>query len=221
MNKPLAVAAVALSLTGGLVLTACGGSGDSASDKITGAPTATSATASPSSSPTAGALPTGAPEIRLPADVRVEIEEPGAGADEATGEAIRDLEYAIRALQDGFAQGSGTVPSMLHAYGMQSGLYWSKQIQQYKDAGKAITGTDRYYNIDMRIIDGKSALAHYCEDQRKSYSKDLKTGKINVTTPSDKDFYRFTVSLGFDPKTRVWKIDRQNWTQGDKSCITG
>lgn len=215
--KPLAAAALAVA--GAVALTACGGSGGGGGDKISDAPT-TSATSAPATTASAAPTPSGAPAINLPADVKVEITDPGPGKDAATTKAIADLEYALKALQDGFAQGSGEVPSMLYAYGQQPGLYWSKQIQQFKDAGKTITGTDRFYNIKVQVTDGKSAHANYCEDQRKSYSKNVKTGKVNVTTPSTKDFYRFTVSLGLDSASGVWKINQETWTQGDKGCIT-
>lgn len=215
--KPLAV--TALALAGALVLTACGSSNGSASDKITGAPSATSS-ASPSATATTAAA-AGAPTIALPADVHVEITDPGTGKDAATSKAIADLKYAITALQDGFAQQSGEVPSMLYSYGMQPGLYWSKQIAAFKAADKTITGTDRFYAIDVQLKDSKSAVAYYCEDQRKSYSKNVKTEKINVTAPSDDDFYRFTLSLGLDAKSGFWKIAAETWQQGDKSCVTG
>lgn len=213
-------ATAACAVVGTLTLTACGGSGDSGGDKISTAGTAPpSATASPSTTAPATAPP-GAPAVKLPADLKVEITDPPAGQDAAAQKAIGDLKYALMALQDGFAQQNGQTPGMLHAYGMQPGLYWSKQIHQFKDADRTVTGTDRFYNIDMKVTDGKSAVAHYCEDQRKEYSKNVKTGKISVTTPSDKDFYRFTLSMGLDAASGVWKIQQENWTQGDKSCVT-
>jgi hypothetical protein len=225
MNKSLAaVSALTLTATALLTATACSGSGgsdDSASDKITDVASSPSASVTPSGSESASTAPAGAPAIKLPADVQVEIEDPaGSAKDAATAKADGDLKYALVALQDGFTQGSGEVPSMKYAYGMQPGLYWSKQIKQFKDAGKTITGLDRFYDIDLRVTSRTSALAHYCEDQRKSFSKNVKTGHVNTTTPSDKDFYRFTVTLALDSTSGVWKVNRQNWTQGDKSCIT-
>jgi hypothetical protein len=217
--KPLA--ATALALAGALALTACGGSNDSAGDKITGAPSApASVSAAASATATTAATPAGAPAITLPGDVHVDITDPGAGKDAATDKAIADLKYAITALQDGFAQQSGEVPSMLYSYGTQPGLYWSKQIAEFKAADKTITGTDRFYAIDVQLKDSKSAVAYYCEDQRKSYSKNVKTEKINVTTPSNDDFYRFTLSLGLDAKSGAWKIEAETWKQGDTSCVT-
>jgi hypothetical protein len=220
MNRSHAGAAaltLTFTVTALLTVTACGGSHDSANDKISDHPSSSA----PATPPTTPATPTGAPVIKLPADVQVAIEGPTKSAKDAvTLKAIGDLNYAIMALQDGFAQGSGQVPSMLYAYGTRPGLYWSKQIKQFKDAGKTITGFDRFYNIDMRLVNGTSALAHYCEDQRKSFSKNVATDKVSTTTPSDKDFYRFTVTLARDAKSGFWKMERQNWTQGDKSCVT-
>lgn len=221
MNKPLSVTTIALTLTAGLALTACGGSGDSGGDKITGAPTATSASPSPSGSPTgAPARPAGAPEIRLPADVQVEIEEPGAGVDAATDKAVGDLEYAIRALRDGYAQGSGTVPSMLHSYGMQAGLYWSKLIKEFSDQGKTIMGVYRYYDIKVTPTSATSSTATYCEDQRQAYAKVRKTGVVLRTTPSRDDFFLNTVQLVKDAQG-VWKVNNVVWKKGDASCVRG
>jgi hypothetical protein len=215
--KPLAVAALALA--GALALTACGGSNGSASDKITGSPSATSATSSTSPSATATtAAAAGAPTITLPADVHVEITDPGAGKDAATTAAVAGLKYAILALRDGYAQGSGEVPSMLHAYGTQAGLYWSKLIKEFSDQGKTTTGTYGYYDLNVTLTNATSGSATYCEDQRLAYAKVRKTGEVLRTSPSNDDFFLNTVQLSKDAQG-VWKVNNVVWEKGNASCV--
>jgi hypothetical protein len=211
--KPLA--ATALLMAGALALTACGGSNDSAGDKITGVPSTPAAT---SASATATVSPAGAPAITLPADVKVEIADPGPAKDAATTAAVAGVKYAILALRDGYAQGNGEVPSMLHAYGTQAGLYWSKLIKDFSDQGKTITGTYSYYDLKVTLTNPTSGSATYCEDQRLAYAKVRKTGEVLRTTPSNDDFFLNTVQLGKDAHG-VWKVDNVVWEKGKASCV--
>lgn len=213
-SRATSLSAAALVAAGAIALTACGGSGGSGGDKITDAPSTTSTAATPTTAPPTTAAPAGAPQIKLPADVKVEITDP-SGAD--SDPAVAGLKYAILALRDGYAQGSGTVPSMLHSYGMQAGLYWSKLISQFKGEGKTITGTYRYYDLKVTRTSATSRAATYCEDQRQAYAKVIKTGKVLRTTPSKDDFFLNTVQLVEDKG--VWKVNNVVWTKGDPSCV--
>ncbi|MEU1627015.1 hypothetical protein ABZ746_17180 [Streptomyces sp. NPDC020096] len=211
MSRSTLPIAIAMTTAAVVVLTACGsGSSPKPSDKIAGADSGSPSASSPT------ALK-GAPEIKLPSDVKVEIEDP-TSKDATTSTAIADLKYAILALRDGFAQGNGQADSMVHAYAMDAGIYWAKRIQKIKAEDKTITGTYRYYDLDVSLNGKDTAAAHYCEDQRQAFSKDIKTGKVFRTTPSNNDFYRFTVFLTKNA-SGTWQVARESWTQGDKSCI--
>ncbi|GAA1894756.1 hypothetical protein GCM10009753_24570 [Streptantibioticus ferralitis] len=205
--------AVALSTAAALLLSACGGGSPSKpSGKIAGAQSNSPTAASPSS-----AAPKGAPEIKLPSDVKVEIEDPSG--DPATAEPSADLQYAIRALREGYAQGNGQVPSMLYAYGPDAGIYWSQLIKKFRDQDKTITGTYRYYSMKVKLTSGSTAAGSYCEDQRQAFAKDIKTGKVYKTTPSNDDFFLNTVKLTKDQG--VWKVAEASWKKGDSSCVRG
>lgn len=223
MNKPLAAAttSAAFGLAAVLTLTACGGSDDSASDKITDTPsTSAPATTPPTSAPATTEAPAGAPEIKLPADVHVEITDPSAtGEDAATKKAVGDLKYAITALLDGTAQGRGDVPSMTYSYTGSAGAYWSQRITAVRKAGQTITGTYRYYRLDAQAS-GAGMLSHYCEDQSKAFGKDLKTNKVKRNVPSEKSYLYYTVNLIKDAGG-TWQVAQVNWTKGAKECLNG
>ena len=214
--KPLAAAALAVA--GAVALTACGGSGGGGGDKISDAPT-TSATSAPATTASAAPTPSGAPAINLPADVKVEITDPGPGKDAATTKAIADLEYAIKALLDGTAQGDGSAASMRYAYTGQAGAYWAQRIAAVKQSGQTITGTYRYYRIDAQAS-GQGIQAHYCEDQSKAFGKDVKTGKVNRNAPSVKSYLYYTVGM-FKDTAGTWQVSQVNWTKGAHQCLNG
>ncbi len=206
--------AIALAPAAALLLTACGSTTPKPSTTIPGANSASPS--APSSSPPPS-TPAGAPRITLPSDVRVQIEGPDT-ADAGTEGAVAGLRYAILALRDGFAQDNGQVPSMLHSYALNAGVFWAKRIQTAKSEGRTITGTYRYYDFSVHLNGPDTAGANFCEDQRQAFSKDIKTGKVYRTTPSNGDFYRFTAQLAKD-SSGTWKISQESWVQGDKSCI--
>lgn len=207
-------AAVALAPAAALLLTACGSTTPKASSSITGANDGSAASASPSPS---AAAPAGAPAITLPSDVTVDIVSPAPG-DATVNAAVADLEYAIRALQYGYSRGSGQVAPMRYAYGQDAGIYWSKLIKRYRDDGNTLTGTDRFYDLKVTPTGATTASGTYCENQRDSFAKNIKTGKIDRTEPSDDDFFLNSVKLA---KTQgVWKVSEVSWKRGDRSCVT-
>lgn len=205
--------AIALAPAAALLLTACGAGTATKTSPITGAAPASSAPASPTPATT---TPPGAPRITLPADVTVQITDP-APTNAATNSAVSGLKYAILALRDGFSQDNGQAASMLRSYALNAGVFWAKRIQTSKNEGRTITGTYRYYDLSVHLNSADTAGATFCEDQRQAFSKNIKTGKVYRTTPSNSDFYRFTAHL--TKKSGAWQISDESWVQGDKSCI--
>lgn len=65
----------------------------------------------------------------------------------------------------------------------------------------------------MRLDDGSSGSATYCEDQRQGFAKVVKTGKVLRTTPSKDDFFLNTVRLS--KEQGVWKVARATWAKGE------
>ncbi len=212
-RRPLTFAVV-LAPAAALLLTACGAAKPHSG--ISGIASGPPVSPSSDSGPTAAGVPKGAPRVRLPSDVHVLIDSPAPQA--STAAVVSDLKYAILALRDGFAQGDGQVPSMLHAYADNAGLFWAKRISASKSQGHTITGTYRYYDLSAHLNNANTAGAGFCEDQRQAFGKDIKSGKVLRTAPSNSDFYRFTAMLTKNA-SGTWQISDESWVQGDTSCI--
>jgi len=66
------------------------------------------------------------------------------------------------------------------------------------------------------IVEGNRQVK-VCEDQRKGYAKDSKTGAVSVTTPSLNDFEQWTLMMT-KSTSGEWQVFRSDWVQGVKSC---
>jgi hypothetical protein len=97
-------------------------------------------------------------------------------------------------------------------------VYAHDQIKVTADNGWAPTGYDHYYSPQVSITPSGSATLGFCEDQTKTYSKVVKTGKILVTTPSDDDFAHFSLLLFKDKSNGVWQTSKTVVVQGAGQC---
>jgi hypothetical protein len=191
-----------------LLLTACGSDGgDKSSDKIEGAGQKQSA--SPSASAPADAFD-------FPDDLHVVVDENATG-DKAKDEILRDHANGLRAMRLGYAKVSGDLPVMKKYLTGFAGSGWAQDIAKFKKNGTTIAGNDHFYQRKVASASKTKAVVTFCEDQRKAYPKNLKTGKITKGTPSTKDFrfYRTTMSKSGS----VWQISGYQAVQGDKQCI--
>jgi hypothetical protein len=208
--------AVALAVSAGLLLTACGGGG-SASDKIQ--PTATSAaptTTTASPTPTQAAGPN-APKFTLPSDITIDFKG-FDNSDPAKKAALTDATYAATAILEFEAKTyTKETPNFKRFWtGAKGAQYADSIISQGKD-GNVITGTYHYYQPVLTTLQSGNASVQYCEDQRKGYLKDPRTGKVFVTTPSLKDFRLWTVAMAKGP-AGDWQVYDFKWLKGDKTC---
>ncbi len=210
---------VALAAAGGLLLTACGGGGSDSSDKIaTSAPPATSAAPTTTAPPT---QPTGpnAPTFALPSDLVVEFQG-FDDSDPAKKAVLTDATYAARAVleQEAKARTEETANFKRFWTGERGAEYADSLIAQIKGKG-GITGTYRYYSPVVKSLanSGGNMSVSYCEDQRKAYSKDAKTGKALVTTPSVTDFRRWTLVMS-KGASGEWQVFDHTWVKGAKQC---
>lgn len=214
-SLPIAVAAA---VSAGLLLTACGGGGSDSSDKIQPDTTGPSASAS---SPTASASASSAvrrPSTALPKGFTVTFDWPKTG--DATKDAIlQDGEQYIRAYNRAAALGTLKDP----AYGFYSrnqGLsYAQAQIKANIDGGWAPTGVDHYYRVKADVIRTGAATLSYCEDQSKAYSKNVKTGKVNITTASANSFVLYNVLFVKDAASNgVWQASQVTVIERATQC---
>ncbi|HEY5836195.1 hypothetical protein [Streptomyces sp.] len=211
--------AVASAMSAGLLLTACGGGGSDTSDKIQPSATAATApTASASATPSATqAAGRGAPTFDLPSDITVDFK----GFDSSDPEkkaALTDATYAARAVIEFEAKVyTKETPNFKRFWtGVHGAEFADSIISQAKD-GAVVTGSFHYYSPVVKSIATGNLSVQYCEDQRKAYSKDSKTGEVNVTTPSLSDFMAWNLLMTKGP-TGEWQVFDHTWVQGAKQC---
>jgi hypothetical protein len=187
-----------------LLLAACGGGG-SDDAKHVAAPTSPPPTSKPSasSSPKPGQLPSTA----LPKDLTMTFAWPATG--NTTKDAVlHDAEQYVRAYNRAASLNSLKDPAY-QFYSRDQGLtYAQAQIKANIDGGWAPTGLDRYDSATVALVSATSATVSFCEDQSKNYSKELKTGKVHLTTPSIEDYYRYNLLLFKDAANEVWLTSR-------------
>ncbi|MFB7674114.1 hypothetical protein ACFC26_22145 [Kitasatospora purpeofusca] len=206
----------------GLALTAaaaCSSSKPATDGTINGAQSASPTTATPT--PTATASPTasqpaGAPEIVLPADLKVTVAFP------ATGDADKDsvaqsLTYALRAYNGAFAAGDAQSPAFLYSWDGMARPYMGNIIGQLVGRNQTITGETRYYAPTITVTDATHVAATYCEDQSKGYPKDRTTGQVQTSTPSVRDFTEWNIGLEKSSKG-IWQVTQALGEKGSDRC---
>ncbi|MER5911078.1 hypothetical protein ABT124_11360 [Streptomyces sp. NPDC001982] len=144
-----------------------------------------------------------------------------AAGDDTKDAIVRDVAYAAQARLEAFAQGDGQTANLSRYFAASALSYWADRVAAIKKEGLTVTGDYRFYRFEVTdIANGKTAAVRYCEDQRKAYSKEIKTGKVRITQPSDKDFILNTLQVGKDA-AGDWQVVRQGWDKGDTSCVQG
>jgi hypothetical protein len=210
-------AAVALAVSAGLLLTACGGGDSDSSDKIQPSVTASpSAAASTSATPTATAAAPGAPVFDLPSGITTKFE--GFDSTDPTKKLmLTDTTYAAQAIIEQEAKPYTKVTANFSRFfiGDRGAVFADSLISQGKD-GTVVTGYFHYYSPVVKYIGNGNYTVKYCEDQRKAYDKDA-AGKINVTTPSLSDFRQWTLSMT-KSDSGEWHSYGYAWTKGVQSC---
>ncbi|GAA4981592.1 hypothetical protein GCM10025734_02120 [Kitasatospora paranensis] len=196
--------------------TACGSSKPAGDGTISGAGTAppTSASSTPAS-PTA-TLPPGAPEVALPADLKVTVQFPATG-DAGKDAVAQSLTYALRAFNGALAKGDLQDPAFKYAYDGMARPYMANMIDQLVKRNQTVTGETRYYAPTITIQDATHAAFTYCEDQSKGYAKDKSSGKVLTSTPSVRDYTEW--NLGLEKSTQgVWRVTQTLGEKGSTRC---
>lgn len=209
-------AAVALAASTALLLTACGGGGPDSSDKVHSSAVGTPDAPTTSASSTRSAEP-GAPKFDLPPDVRIEFAGFDAGGAKDK-DVMRDAGYAITALLEAEATvHAEETPNFKRYWTGAPGATYADTIIARGRQGKVITGTYRYYSPRVTANAQGAQVVSYCEDQRKAYAKDARTGKVTVTTPSLSDFRSWSLVMSRN-STGGWQVANYTWHQGARNC---
>ncbi|MEU0966558.1 hypothetical protein ABZ357_14520 [Streptomyces sp. NPDC005917] len=220
MKRRTLPVAAALAATAALLLTACGSGdddGSKGSDKITGAGAGESGSPAPSASVPAEK---NAPSFDFPSDIKVTVD--GESTGDATKDAIlRDVAYSAQANVEAFTKGDSQAANLDRYFAGSALTYWSQRVETLKKDGLTLTGDYRYYKFEVTdVTNGKTAAAHYCEDQSQAFGKEIKTNKVRRTEPSDKDFVLYTLQAARD-SAGDWQVTQQNWKKGDATCVQG
>ena len=197
-RRPLPVAVAMTVVATALLLTACGGGGDTsgASDETTGAAQEVAApreSASASEAPAAD-KPDGV-DLSLPSDIDL-VFDWDKPKDKNDAAAMDDAANYIRAIYRGVDQRT-TTDAALTAYSTGDGLKYARtQIDVRLEGDWTATGTRRHYRETTRSApNGNSVEVAFCTDSSKFYGKDIRTKKIRKTEPSITDFDYFRIVM--------------------------
>ncbi|WP_326690062.1 hypothetical protein OIE63_24885 [Streptomyces sp. NBC_01795] len=212
-----AVSLAALAAVSSLVLTGCGGGDDGGGkdDKIEGAGSP-KGKQKPSDGEQAGAG-SGAKDrpgdfrtsdIKLPSDLDLVFDwQKPSDPDKAA--ALDGAADYMRALMHGTVKQDPKDPVLgEHTVPLQSAQeYATTTIKMDVEDGYSVTGSERYYREHVGdVADGKLAQVTFCSRQSKLFSKELKSGKVLRTKPSDGDYLHFSVVMQKPKKAGLpWK----------------
>uniref|UniRef100_A0AAU2V405 Lipoprotein n=1 Tax=Streptomyces sp. NBC_00003 TaxID=2903608 RepID=A0AAU2V405_9ACTN len=215
-NHKATTAAAALAAAGALLLTGCGGGskgGDS--KKIAGADSGASASTAPSASASA---PDAAnrPKVTLPAG-NVLTFDPEQTGDSVKDAILRDNAEYQRAIDEAIDKQDPKSKNVTF-YSTGQALIGSAQwIGGFIQDGTTVTGTVRFLNRRVTLDKDGSAGLTYCADETKGFTKDRKTGKVNVTPP-DKDSYVSYVLRVRKNDQGVWQVTQLSSERGGQTC---
>ncbi|GAP46729.1 hypothetical protein [Streptomyces azureus] len=216
MNRPARLVTAALTASAALLLTACGsGGGDGASsDKIAGADSADTPSASPSVSATADGIDR--PEIKLPSDMKLVFE------GQQTGDAVKDAiladnERSVSTVWQAVAYGN-LKKSGMGFYYTDAALRGVYNYAKNNNANKTSwAGTLRYFDRQVTVFDKTSAALTYCVDESKANVKDLKTDKVKVTETSPDSYVYYNTGVKKNEQG-VWQIWKLHEDRGSTRC---
>ncbi|MFJ3722031.1 hypothetical protein ACIPYQ_05590 [Streptomyces sp. NPDC090045] len=213
VRNRVGLAALVASLA--LTVTACGGGSKPEADKAIPGVDSGSASASASPSPSA---PSGAdrPKISLPADDVLVFEGENSG-DPKMDAVLRDNAEHVRAVDDAIARKdpkSQAVAFYTKDTALVDATNW---INGFIKDGKTVTGTVRYFSRKVTFLKDGAAALTYCADETKGYTKDLKTGKVDVTPVTKNSYVFYNERLEQNDKG-VWQTTKTISERGFQAC---
>ncbi|MFB7651995.1 MULTISPECIES: hypothetical protein [unclassified Streptomyces] len=211
-----ATAAAALTTAVALLLSGCGGSDsepkDSGKDKIAGADTGASASASP----TAADDGIDRPEVSLPEGDSL-VFTPESTGDAKADAVLRDNAEYLRSVDEAIGKQDPKSDSVAF-YSKDSAYLGSVEwITGFVKDGVTVTGTVRYFDRQVTFSKDGSAGLTYCADESKGYTRDVKTDKINVTEATKDSYVHYNDRLRKNDKG-VWQTTKSTSERGSEVC---
>ncbi|MFF8946509.1 hypothetical protein ACF1A5_30415 [Streptomyces sp. NPDC014864] len=199
--------------TAALLLTGCGGgdSGSKGNDKIAGAGTEKSASASPTASAAAGR-----PKISFPSDASNVFEDQKTG-DAAKDAVLADNALGVNSIDEAIFEGK-TNTKALGFYNTGRALSSAiTYVQGYLDKSDTWAGTTRFFDHRVTLSGRNGAYVTYCSDESKSFLKDRKTGKAQHTPTTADSYVLYHAKLAKNADG-VWQTTDVVSNRGDKAC---
>ncbi|MFC8851805.1 hypothetical protein [Streptomyces sp. H23] len=215
-RRPTLIAALTLTATAALTLSACGSddSSDKGKDKIAGADTGSS---TPSASPTASASSEpGRPKIELPADLSYTFDWPKTG-DKDKDAVLADSEQSIKAVDLAIVNQDPLDKAYLYYYEGEAAAGTQEFIEAYVKENARVTGSYRFYDAVVNIRSNDSASLVYCEDQGKAYDMYLSPKKVNKTPVTKNSYVLYNTQLTKNDKG-VWVVQKMLSQRGSDKC---
>jgi hypothetical protein len=216
-RRPLPAAA-AFTAIAALLLAGCGSGTDSpkGNDKITGAD---QGTANETSSPSGSASGAGKrPKITLPSDVENVFEKWKTG-DTTKDALLTDVKERINATDAAIVAADPGSAALKFYYKGEALTGAAEWVQGYVDEGKSITGTVRFYNPDLLMVDEDTAALAYCADETKAFDKSRKNDKAEKD-PVTKDSYVAYNARVQRTKQGVWQTTSLLSDRGNAKCTS-
>lgn len=215
-RRPTLLAALALTATTALTLSACGSDDDDPakdSDKIAGADTGGEKSASPSASTSD---PGGRPTITFPSDAK-NVFEGGKTGDPTKDAVLADNAFSVNSVDEAIFKGS-TDTKALGFYNAGKALSSSiTYAQRYIDDNDTWTGVTRYFNRKVTLSGDNKAYVTYCSDESKSYIKSKKTGKVDKSPASSDSYVLYNAALTRNAKG-IWQTTDLVSERGATPC---
>ncbi|MEZ7158519.1 hypothetical protein ACBR38_26240 [Streptomyces sp. MAD19A] len=204
-----------------LLLAACGGGDDSStgSDEIAGAgqeseqPSKSAEPAAPQEDKPDGV------DLSLPADMNL-VFDWDKPEDKNEAAAMEDAANYLRAIYRGVDKRTANDAGIV-TYAVDGGLrYAETQVNEWIKGGWTGTGTRRHYDATTRsTANGKSVEVAFCADTGKFYGKDVKTGEVQKSQPSLKDFNYYKIIMVEHPTGEgLWQASKVFVETEAKKC---
>ncbi|QEV19778.1 hypothetical protein [Streptomyces alboniger] len=206
MHRPTRlVTTAALTVSAAVLLTACGsGGGDGgSSDKIEGADGGGGAPASASAE--ASRKPGGAkrPEVELPSGFEADFVGWTSG-DPKKQAILDDGREELRAKYAAIIEADPDADAVAFYDTGASLATARKWIKSFVETDDSLIGEIKAYNAKAHVTDDGAGVLFYCVDERKSATKNRRTGKVTRTPDSPESVLQYRARLTKSPQG-VWQ----------------
>jgi hypothetical protein len=218
MRVPITLAAITVTTSAVMLLSACGGGNSTSSDKIsnvdTGSPS-TSAFASASASP-AATVSAGRPTITFPSYAKNIFEDQHTG-DPVKDAVLADNENWVDSMDDAIFQGTTSTKQLAFYTTGKATQAATVYVQAFISKGYTWMGTIRFFDRKITLLGGNAASVIYCSDESKAFPRHRKTGKIDNAATTTASYVLYNTHLMKNPEG-VWQTDNVLSQRGAKQC---